>query len=301
MQIRLGCQLVLSCHIATPVQVLIHPHVSRRADLAAPEVLRITPDRLTEVLMDQGGNRWCRFVAPAGETRLEYETIVSDRGSPDVVVPTARQCPIEALPIDTYRYLNPSRYCDTDRLAELAWSTFAHTPIGWARVQSICDWVHERISFDYLAASDSLTAVDALAQGRGVCRDFAHLAISLCRCLNIPARYCTGYLGYTGVTPRSDPIDFSAWFEAFLEDRWYVFDARYNVPRVGRVLIAIGRDAADVPFLRSFGNHQLSDFTVITQAIPDSEPELLPAGPASQVEVSVLPAPESARDSSPAG
>lgn len=165
-----------------------------------------------------------------------------------------------------YPFLNASTYCDTPALMTLAWDTFGPVQPGWTQVQAICDWVHARIRFDYGASPPHNTASQALATGAGVCRDFAHLAISLCRCLNLPARYCTGYLGYTGIPAGPAPVDFSAWFEVFLEDGWFVFDARHNRPRCGRVLIARGRDAADVPFLRSFGAHQLVGFQVVTES-----------------------------------
>jgi transglutaminase-like putative cysteine protease len=246
---------------------LVHPHSSLTADLQAPEPLRLEPDRTIEVLADQTGNRWSRWMTPSGSTLLQYSTTVACPDSPDPVLPTVRHCPIQALPIDTYRFLNPSPYCDTNELMPLAWGTFGGIAPGWPLVQAICDWVHGQIRFDYEAVRPHKTASGALADGAGVCRDFAHLAITLCRCLNIPARYCTGYLGYTGMAIGEAPVDFSAWFEVFLADRWYVFDARHNFPRSGRVLIARGRDAADVPFLRSFGEHQLLALQVITEPI----------------------------------
>ena len=169
--------------------------------------------------------------------------------------------------MDTYPLLNPSPYCDTPALMAFAWETFAALPAGWGRVRAICDWVHEHIRFDYGAVMPEKTASDTLRDRAGVCRDFAHLAITLCRCLNIPARYCTGYLGYTGIPVGEAPVDFSAWFEVFLESRWHVFDARHNIPRCGRVLIARGRDAADVPFLRSFGAHELVGFAVTSEPV----------------------------------
>jgi transglutaminase-like putative cysteine protease len=174
---------------------------------------------------------------------------------------------VEVLPIDAYPILNASRYCDTTPLMGFAWQTFAIEPLGWTTVQEICDWVHSHIRFDYHATRPDQSASQTLEQGSGVCRDFAHLSIALCRCLNIPARYCTGYLGYTGIPVGDAPIDYSAWFEAYLGDRWFVFDARHNIPRCGRVLIARGRDAGDVPFLRSFGEHRLVGFEVITEPV----------------------------------
>lgn len=268
MHLSIGCQLDLRCESATPLLALVHPHASLVTDLAAPEHLELNPDRTYEVLADQSGNRWCRLLARPGTTRLRYAATIHCPDSSDPVLPGVGACPVEALPIDTYRFLNASTYCDTAALMELAWSTFAGIPRGWPLVQAVCDWVHGCIRFDYDAVHPNKRASDALAEGAGVCRDYAHLAISLCRCLNIPARYCTGYLGYTGMPAAEAPVDFSAWFEVFLADRWYVFDARHNIPRCGRVLIARGRDAADVPFVRTFGAHQLDGFTVITEEIP---------------------------------
>jgi transglutaminase-like putative cysteine protease len=263
--LSIGCRIDFSCELPTPLLALVHPHASLVEHLLEPEQLELRPDRFHEVLADQSGNRWCRLQAAAGLTSLRYAATIQRPDATDPVLPAVPACPVEALPIDTYRFLNASTYCDTPALMALAWDTFAGIPRGWPLVQAICDWVHDRIRFDYDAIHPHKRASDALAEGAGVCRDYAHLAISLCRCLNIPARYCTGYLGYTGIPPAAAPVDFSAWFEAFLCDRWYVFDARHNIPRCGRVLIGRGRDAADVPFLRSFGAHQLSDFEVITE------------------------------------
>lgn len=267
MQLSIGCQIELCCEPATPLLALVHVHSGVVPDLVAPERLQLLPDRTYEVLADQAGNRWCRLQAPSGSMSLRYSGTVQVPDQTDPVLPNVRQCPIEALPIDTYRYLNASSYCDTAALMDLAWTTFAGVATGWPLVQAICDWVHQRIRFDYGASRLHQSASHSVASGAGVCRDYAHLAITLCRCLNIPARYCTGYLGYTGIPQAEAPVDFSAWFEVFLEDRWYVFDARHNVPRCGRVLIGRGRDAGDVPFLRSFGAHQLTSFQVVTEAI----------------------------------
>ncbi len=272
MHLSIGCQLELTCEQATPLLALVHVHTSLLPDLVEPEDLRVCPERPYEVLTDQNGNRWCRLLARPGGTTLGYATRIQVADQTDPVWPQMRHCPIEALPIDTYRFLNASTYCDTPALMDLAWSTFAGLPPGWIQVQAICDWVHERIRFDYGCSEPHQTASQSAASGTGVCRDYAHLAITLCRCLNLPARYCTGYLGYTGIPIGEAPVDFSAWFEVFLQDRWVVFDARHNIPRCGRVLIARGRDAADVPFLRSFGAHQLARFEVITETIPSDTP-----------------------------
>jgi transglutaminase-like putative cysteine protease len=273
--LRIGCRIELRCDTATLLLALVHVHSSLAPDLMGPERLQLQPDRTVEVLADQSGNRWWRFVAAAGTTSLRYATTIEAPDHTDPVLPGVRQCPVEALPIDTYRFLNASTYCDTTALMELAWSRFAGITPGWPLVQAICDWVHGQIRFDYGASRVHQSASQTVSSSAGVCRDFAHLAITLCRCLNIPARYCTGYLGYTGIPRGEAPIDFSAWFEAFLGDRWYVFDARHNIPRCGRVLIARGRDAADVPFLRSFGAHELTGFEVITEAIAsDGQPPI---------------------------
>lgn len=289
MHLSIGCRIELRCEAATPLLALVHVHGSLATDLIAPEQLLLQPDRTVEVLADQSGNRWCRFVAAAGTTSLHYATTIEAPDHSDPVLPGVRQCPIEALPIDTYRFLNASPYCDTAALMELAWNTFAGIPAGWPLVQAICDWVHGQIRFEYGASELHQSASQTADAGAGVCRDFAHLAITLCRCLNIPARYCTGYLGYTGIPIGPAPVDFSAWFEAFLGDRWYVFDARHNIPRCGRVLIARGRDAADVPFLRSFGAHELTGFEVITEALRSDGPGPLSGDePAERSESPVL-------------
>jgi transglutaminase-like putative cysteine protease len=270
--LQIGCELQLRCETPTPVLALVHPHPSLLEDLHDPEVVALDPDRGFEVLTDQAGNRWSRWLAPAGVSRFGFATSLTRPDSTDLQVPTAPACPVQRLPIDTYAFLNASTYCDTPALMDLAWRLFPPQVQGWSLVQAICDWVHGQIRFDYQAVRFEKTASHTLNDGAGVCRDFAHLAITLCRCLNIPARYCTGYLGYTGIPRGEAPVDFSAWFEAFLGDRWYVFDARHNIPRCGRVLIARGRDAGDVPFLRSFGSHVLLGLTVITEVVPPPIP-----------------------------
>jgi transglutaminase-like putative cysteine protease len=200
---------------------------------------------------------------------------VRDCGLPDDVAPHARQHDVADLPHDTLLFLMASRYCETDRLMETAWSLFGSVPEGWARVQAICDFVHAHIAFDYMQARVTKSAADVYRERTGVCRDFAHLAVALCRCMNIPARYCTGYLGDIGVPPDPAPMDYSAWFEAYLDGRWYTFDARHNEPRIGRVVIARGRDAADVAISTTFGWNLLKNFTVWTDEI--GETQALPA------------------------
>jgi transglutaminase-like putative cysteine protease len=247
--------------------VTLSIHYSRAADLERPDHLMTTPAVPITAYRDLFGN-WCsRLVAPKGRFVLSNGAIVTDSGLPDVVVPSAPQIPVESLPESTLVYLLGSRYCETDQLSEIAWQRFSSTPPGWARVQAICDFVHRHIEFGYQHARRTRTAFEAYNEGQGVCRDYAHLAIALCRCMNIPARYCTGYLGDIGVPPPHGTMDFAGWFEAYLGDRWYTFDARNNTPRIGRVLIARGRDACDVALTNTFGPNTLEKFTVWTDEV----------------------------------
>jgi transglutaminase-like putative cysteine protease len=203
---------------------------------------------------------------------MSSDFLIRDSGAPDDVAPDAVQHSLEKLPVDTLVYLLGSRYCETDRFTNIAWSLFGKVPKGWPLVQAICDYVHGHIKFGYEHASPTKTAWDAHTEKRGVCRDFAHLAVTLCRCMNVPARYCTGYLGDIGVPLDDSPMDFSAWFEVYLGGRWYTFDARHNIPRIGRILMARGRDATDVAIVTSFGPCTLSGFKVVTDEVPADAP-----------------------------
>jgi transglutaminase-like putative cysteine protease len=215
-----------------------------------------------------GFGNWCsRIVASAGRTLLSANAIVNDTGERDVVAIQAQQHAVQDLPDDALVFLLGSRYCETEKLSEIAWSLFGNTPLGWGRVQAICDYVHQHIAFGYQHARAGRTAWEAYCDRTGVCRDYAHLAVAFCRCMNIPARYCTGYLGDIGVPVSDAPMDFSAWFEVYLGGQWYTFDARNNIPRIGRVLIARGRDAADVAISTTFGPNTLSGFSVWTEEI----------------------------------
>jgi transglutaminase-like putative cysteine protease len=229
----------------------------------------VEPDVPVEEFTDPFGNRAARILAPAGRLRLWGETLVHDSGEPDPRHPEAVEHPVQDLPPETLPYLLASRYCEVDRLGDLAWELFAGAPPGWARVQAVCDWVHNHLRFDYSQARPTRTALEAYQERVGVCRDFMHLAITLCRCLNIPARYATGYLGDIGVPPAPFPMDFSSWFEVFLGGRWHTFDARHNTPRIGRVLMARGRDAVDVALTTSFGVANLQQFVVVTDEVAD--------------------------------
>jgi transglutaminase-like putative cysteine protease len=267
MQIRVGYELVYECPKPTPMIMVLNIHFTRASDVVIPDQMISVPAVPIGAYRDLYGN-WCsRLVLPAGETRITADALVNESGIPDVVAPMARQTPLEALPEDTLMFLLGSRYCETDRLSEVAWKLFASAPTGWGRVQAICDFVHAHISFGYSHARSTKTAWDVYQERAGVCRDFAHLAVAFCRCMNIPARYCTGYLGDIGVPLSSAPMDFSGWFEAFLDGRWYTFDARHNTPRIGRVLIARGRDAADVAISTAFGANTLKSFRVWTNEV----------------------------------
>jgi len=264
MLIRLGYEIAIECTEATPVISLLEIHKDRQADIKRQTRVLTSPSVPTKLYHDLHGNACRRFTAPAGGFRILYDAVIEDDGETDEVNTLAREVPVAELPDEVLFYLLGSRYCETDHLSGLAWQLFGQVPPGWARVQAIVDYVHNRLSFGYGYARSTRTAAQAHEERVGVCRDFAHLAITLCRCMNIPARYVNGYLGDIGVPIDPAPMDFSAWMEVFLDGRWYTFDARHNRPRIGRVVIARGRDATDVPLLHSFGPHRLSLFKVWT-------------------------------------
>jgi transglutaminase-like putative cysteine protease len=267
MKLRIGYELIYECPKPTPMILTLNVHFSRVSDLVIPDYLLTDPSLSIKAYRDLFGN-WCtRVVAPAGRTRFFTDARIHDTGKPDAVVEGAGQMRVEVLPEETLVFLLGSRYCETDRLSPVAWPLFAHVPLGWGRVQAICDFVHNHVTFGYAHARPTKTAWEVFQERTGVCRDFAHLAIAFCRCMNIPARYCTGYLGDVGIPPVDAPMDFSGWFEAFLDGSWYTFDARHNVPRIGRVLIARGRDAADVAISTAFGPNVLSSFKVWTEEV----------------------------------
>ncbi|MEP7243391.1 MAG: transglutaminase family protein [Gammaproteobacteria bacterium] len=267
MQIRIGYDLVYRCVQATPMILNLNVHYSRASDLLRADTLRTEP-RVPMTMYRDGFGNWCtRIVAPPGLIRFTTDALIYDNANPDPVAPYAWQHPVEALPEETLVYLLGSRYCDTDLLNDFAWQQFGHLPLGWARAQAVSDFVHNHLKFGYEYARPSKNASDAFKEGTGVCRDFAHLAITLCRCLNIPARYCTGYLGDIGVPWNPAPMDFSGWLEVYLGDAWHVFDPRHNQRRIGRVLIARGRDAADVAISMTFGPNTLESFKVWTDEV----------------------------------
>lgn len=266
-KIRVGYELVYECPQPTPMLLLLNLHYTRASDILIPDHIVTSPSVPITAYRDGFGN-WCsRIMAPAGEIRISTDAMVKDTGLRDPVNINARQHEVCDLPTDTLVYLLGSRYCETDRMVELAWSLFGNTPMGWPRVQAICDFVHNHIKFGYEFSRSTKTAFDAYNEGAGVCRDYTHLAITLCRCMNIPARYCTGYLGDIGVPYSPAPMDFSAWFEAYLDGKWYTFDPRHNHPRVAHLLMAQGRDATDVPLSNVFGPNVLKSFRVWTDQV----------------------------------
>ena len=267
MLIRLGYDIEFYLPYPTPIVALLDVHPSRIPDLREPDQLKVEPEVPVERYVDSLGNHCSRFLAPAGIVRLYNSTLIEDSGLPDVQAPEARQHPVEELPSEVLRFLMGSRYCETDLLSQVASELFGHTAPGWGRVQAICDWVYQKVEFGYAYARPTKTALDVYLDRTGVCRDFQHLAITFCRCMNIPARYVAGYLGDIGIVLPPSPMDFSAWFEAYLDGRWWTFDARHNQPRIGRVLMATGRDATDIAITTSFGSHTLNRFFVVSDEV----------------------------------
>ena len=269
MKIRIGYDMVYSCPEPVPMILMLNVHYSRVPEVIIPDHLKTDPALPLSAYRDGFGN-WCtRLVAPAGDLRIFAEGLVRDSGLADEVAPDARQHAIEDLPEETLVYLLGSRYCETDRLTTEAWKLFGHTPPGWARVHAISEFVHHHITFGYQYARRTKSAWEAYNEKAGVCRDYAHLGVTLCRCMNIPARYCMGYMPDIGVPAVPDPMDFAGWFEAYLGGRWYTFDPRNLVPRIGRVLIARGRDASDVALATTFGVNHLKRFVVIAEEVPE--------------------------------
>lgn len=268
MLISVGCELEFEFPEPTALILMLSLHPSRAPTIRKHENLQIEPMVPIAHYFDLHGNHCGRAVVSAGRVKFRNSAIVEDCGLVDLQVPGAPQSNVQDLPQEVLQFLLASRYCEVDsELKDVAWKQFSSVPAGWARVQAVCDFVHRHIRFDYLLARSNRTALEAYRERVGVCRDYMHLAITLCRCLNIPARYCTGYLGDIGVPPAASPMDFSAWFEAFLGGQWYAFDARNNTPRIGRVLMARGRDAADVALTTTFGVNRLASFKVWTDDV----------------------------------
>ena len=267
MQIRCGFDIAFECPQPTPMLLMLSVHPSRLPDLISPQHFTYTPPTTSRDYHDSFGNICTRVLAPVGRFEVKTDFLIHDIGLPDEVAPDAQQHLVEDLPDEVLVYLLGSRYCDTEHLLDVAWKEFGSMPKGWPLVQAIVDYTHDRITFGYQHASGTRTAFGGYSDQLGVCRDFAHLAITLCRCMNIPARYCTGYLGDIGVPKDPAPMDFSAWIEVFLGGRWYTFDARHNTPRIGRIVMGRGRDATDVALSTIFGQSTLAKFHVVTDEV----------------------------------
>lgn len=267
MLIRIGYDLIFEVPAPTPIMLLLYTHPSRQMDLEGPERIALDPPVPISDFTDLYGNKVARMVAPPGTMRISHESIIRDRGQLDITGETAEQHPVEQLPAEALVYLLASRYCEVDRMTDIAWNLFGNTPLGWGRVQAVVRWVHSHVAFGYQFARKTKTAYEVYEEKQGVCRDFQHLAITMLRCLNIPSRYVTGYLGDIGVPISDSPMDFSAWFEVYLGGRWWTCDARHNAQRIGRVLMATGRDATDVALTTSFGPTTLTQFKVITEEV----------------------------------
>jgi transglutaminase-like putative cysteine protease len=271
MQLRAGYELIYSFPQPTPIILVVNIHYSRASDLVVPDRLMCDPFIPITGYRDSFGN-WChRGLAPAGRLRLTTDCVIRDNGQPDEVVQAAGQDSVQDLPQETLVFLLGSRYCETDLLSQTAWQLFSGTPPGYARVQAICDFVHNHIAFNYMNARATRSAADVFRERTGVCRDYAHLAIAFCRCMNIPARYCTGYLSDVGMPPPYGVGDFAAWFEVWIGGRWHIFDPRNNAARIGRILMARGRDASDVAITTTFGPNMLESFRVWTDEIPEGQ------------------------------
>jgi transglutaminase-like putative cysteine protease len=267
MKIRYGFDIALELAQPTTILAMMDVHSDFRDRIVDETALEVAPAVGIERIIDGDGNVLRRLSAPAGPVSLQLGGVFRSDGREEDVGAAAEAVAASNLPPDVLPFLRPSRYCETELLSDIAWANFGAIGGGWAKVKAICDFVHRRLRFSYPEARPTRTASESLAEGVGVCRDFTHLAITFCRCLNVPARYCNGYLGDIGVPPDPAPMDFNAWFEAFLGDRWFTFDPRHNRRRIGRILISRGRDAADVPMITTFGAHALTRFRVITEEI----------------------------------
>jgi transglutaminase-like putative cysteine protease len=270
MHIRLGYDMRFNIPSPVAMVAMLHVHPSRVADLREPDEMQIDPSVAVETYLDDFGNKCARFLAPAGELKLQGSTLIEDSGEPDASDFSAQEIPADQLPHDVLKYLLNSRYCEVDRLSGVALDLFGGMTPGYGRVLEICRWVNSKVMFGYQFARPTKTALDVYTERLGVCRDYQHLAVTFCRGLNIPARYVTGYLGDIRIQLPPAPMDFSAWFEAYLGGRWWTFDARHVQPRVGRVLMAVGRDASDVAITTSFGAANLKYFSVVSDEVIES-------------------------------
>ena len=275
MLIRIGYDLQFQTSPGVAMNLELFTHPSREHDLLSPEFVHVQAAdgslQPVQVFVDTFGNKVGRIVAPGGPLRIWSDNTIRDSGLPDATPQTAAeqyQAHPADLPPEVLQFLMGSRYCELEFLQQPAWNLFGHIAPGWARAKAVVNWVHQHVTFGYAYARNTRTALETLHEARGVCRDFQHLCVALHRCMNLPARYVTGYLGDIGIPSNPAPMDFSAWHEVFLGGRWWTMDGRHNSPRIGRVLMATGRDAADVALTTQFGNGTLTGFQVVTEEVP---------------------------------
>ncbi len=269
MRLRIGFDFTIVSEIATPTAAIVRPRDSD-AHALIDERLTIEPALDLHRYQDSFGNLVWRWLAPAGTMTMRYDAIADRDRLPDEVLADLPGTPVSELPDEAIVYTLPSRYCPSDMVIGDAWNLFGATPDGWARVQAICDWAHANIAYGYGNSISTTSGYDAYLNRAGVCRDFAHIGVMFCRALNIPARYVYGYLPDIDVPYNPTPMDFHAWFEAYVGGAWRTFDARHNQPRVGRVVIARGRDAVDTAIMTSYGNSRLTGFTVWADEVNDA-------------------------------
>jgi transglutaminase-like putative cysteine protease len=267
MKLRVGYELAYDCPQVTPMLLMLNTHHSRVQDMIVPDRINVSPPTPITQYHDSFGNLCTRLLAPRGRLTLSTDAVVEVAEHPEQPDSNGWQLPVEDLPDPCMQFLLGSRYCETDLLSDDAWRLFGGIATGRERVQAICDFVHHHIRFDYQCARPTKTAFEAFEEGAGVCRDYAHLAVAMCRAMNIPARYCTGYISDIGLPPPYAPMDFCAWFDAYLGGSWHTFDPRNNAPRTGRVLMGRGRDAADVALSNSFGPTTLVKFEVVCEPL----------------------------------
>ena len=277
MLIKAGFNIEFLTGAATPMSALLSIHPSRNRDLVTQHRILISPDVPMYDYLDSFGNVATRLTLPAGGAALSVDFVIADDGQPDRRAPDVPVTPVQELPDDVLQFLLASRYCETERLMDTAWALFHGITSARGQVEAIVDWAHNHISFGYHFARNTRTAWEGYQEGVGVCRDYAHLAVTLCRCMNIPARYCTGYLGDIGIPPVDAPMDFSAWFEVFVDGEWYSYDACHQASRMGRIVMAKGRDAIDVAITNSFGTARLNTFEVTSFEVNEQPRQVLRA------------------------
>ena len=271
MRVRVGCEFTWETEDEVPMLMLVRPRID--ADhVVVYESTWMDPEVPLREYTDLYGNICWRYLTPVGRSTVRYDAVIEIPPTPDPILPDAALHAVDDLPDEAIVFTLPSRYIESDRLLDIAWDLFGSTPRTWQRIQAICDWVHTNIEFKSGSSTSTTTAFDIYTQRAGVCRDFGLLAVAFCRAMNIPARYTFGYLPDIAIEPPDVPMDFHTWFEAYVGGHWYTFDARHNTPRVGRVVVARGRDAVDCALSTAYGSARLAKFTVWSDEITAERP-----------------------------